>query len=82
MTATREPTCSSARRKPCMAIAPRVAKDASSNETPSGMGAQRRPGTMSISAWLAAPPPAMATRSPGLMPVTPAPTSIAVPAAL
>ena len=62
--ATRSPTCGCARRKPCRAIAPRVAKAADSKSTSSGTGANKFFGTKAYSAWTAKPPPAQATRSP------------------
>ena len=43
------------------------------------MGTQRFSGTQTTSAWEAKPAPATATRSPGLKPVTPAPTSSTTP---
>ena len=50
--------------------------------TPSGTFAHRLPGTLTISAWLAYPAPAHATRSPSDSPRTAAPSSTTVPAEL
>ncbi len=82
ITATVDPTWTSARRQPFNAIAPRVAKAASSAETSSGTFAQSRAGTTSRSEWFANPPPAIETRSPGESPLTSPPASTTTPAAL
>ena len=63
-TTTRSPSVGSARRTPCMAIAPSVVKAACSTDTPSGTAATRFAGTDTTSAWLARPAPAHATRWP------------------
>ena len=80
MTATRSPTCGSARRNPCMAIAPRVAKAADSKSTESGSGISKLRGTTAYSAWTANPPPAQATRCPILKPCMFSPSPRMVPA--
>ena len=76
VTTTVSPSVGPTSRMPCRAIAPATVKAAASAVTPSGMRAQRLAGTATISACL----PFEATRSPGAKPVTPAPTSITLPA--
>ena len=80
MTAKVSPSVGRAWRSACSAIAPSVAKAASSSVTPAGTFAHRWCGTRFSSAWLASPAPAQATRSPTPKPLTPAPTASTRPA--
>jgi hypothetical protein len=75
------PSVGSARRTPCMAMAPSVTVDASPRETPGGTLTARFTGTAITSAWLAMPAPAQATRSPTANPTTSSPISTTTPAA-
>ncbi len=76
MTAMHPPGPTSACRNPCSAMAPKVVNAAESSSTSSGMGAHSRPATIWNSPWAA---PAVATRIPGRMPATAAPTSTTTP---
>ena len=79
MTQAVSPSCGSARRTPCMAIAPTVANAACSGATPSGTGTHRFVGTQFTSACRANSLPAAATRSPTANSSAPAPTSTTTP---
>ena len=79
MTHAVSPSCTSARRTPCIAIAPTVANAACSAGTPGGTGTQRFKGTQLISACSAWSFPAHATIWPTDSSSTPVPTCVTTP---
>src|SRR6185437_4565614 len=79
MTAAVSPSCTSARRTPCMAIDATVAKAACSGATPSGTAAHKLTGTQLYSACSACSFPAQATSWPTLNSSAPLPTSVTTP---
>src|SRR6266436_3275653 len=82
ITATASPMPTLACRKPCIAMAPIVVKEAAAIDTCDGICTARLRGTKLISAWLAYVPPPQATRSPARNSCTPSPTEITSPAQL
>src|SRR6266436_3667834 len=79
ITATASPMPTLACRKPCIAMAPIVVKEAAAIDTCDGICTARLRGTKLISAWLAYVPPPQATRSPARNSCTPSPTEITSP---
>ncbi len=79
MTHAVSPSWTSARRTPCMAIAPTVEKAACSGETPRGTGAHRLTGIQLYSACRAYSLPAAATSWPTRNSSAPCPTSMTTP---
>ena len=79
MTQAVSPSWTSARRTPCMAMAPTVEKAACSGRTPLGTTAHRLDGTQLYSACSAYSLPAAATRSPTRNSSAPGPTSTTTP---
>ena len=79
MTREVSPSCGSARRTPCMAIAPTVENAACSGATPRGTAAHRLTGIQLYSACRAYSLPAAATSWPTLNSSAPAPTSTTTP---
>ena len=79
MTHAVSPSWTSARRTPCIAIEPTVAKAACSGETPSGTAAHRLTGIQLYSACSAYSFPAAATSWPTLNSSAPCPTSVTTP---
>jgi len=73
------PSCTSARRTPCMAIAPTVEKAACSAATPLGTAAHRLRGIQLYSACRAYSLPAAATSWPARNSSAPRPTSTTTP---
>src|SRR5260370_4260317 len=82
ITATASPMPTLACRKPCIAMAPIVVKEAAAIDTCDGICTARLRGTKLISAWLAYVPPPQATRSPARNSCAPSPTEITSPAQL
>ena len=79
MTQAVSPSWASARRTPCMAIAPTVEKAACSGDTPLGTAAHRFTGTQLYSACRAYSLPAAATSWPTRNSSAPRPTSVTTP---